>query len=47
MAHSYLLRNLDSSVWARAKQRAIDSGRSLRWIILQLVARYADGEIDL
>lgn len=39
---SYILRKIDESLWARVKARAEQEGHPLRWVILQLLARYAD-----
>jgi hypothetical protein len=47
MASNYLLRNLDAEVWRRARDRAKSEGHSIKWIILRLVALYADRGIDL
>jgi hypothetical protein len=37
---SYLLRDIDPELWAKAKARAEKEGHSLRWVIFQLVAQY-------
>lgn len=36
----YILRNIDPKLWAQFKERAESEGRSLRWIILELIRRY-------
>ena len=41
----YLLRDIPDDLWIRVKRRAADEGRSLRWIILRLLGRYADDGI--
>jgi plasmid stability protein len=46
MASNYLLRNLDADVWRRARDRAKADGRSLKYIILRLVAMYANGDVN-
>ena len=42
---SYILRDIDPKLWERVKQRAGDEGRSLRGLILWLLAKYADGKV--
>lgn len=42
---AYLIRNLDNSVWAKLKRRAEGEGRTVRAVVLSLIARYASGEI--
>jgi hypothetical protein len=37
---SYLLRDIDPTLWKKAKDRAEKEGHSLRWVIFQLVADY-------
>lgn len=37
---SYILRNIDPSLWAAFKARAEQEGHPLKWVILQLLARY-------
>lgn len=39
---AYILRNIDPDLWGRAKTRAASEGRGLRWVILTLIAWYAD-----
>ena len=39
---AYILRNIDPTLWAKAKARAAKEGRGLRWVILTLIAWYAD-----
>lgn len=39
---AYLLRDIPEDVWQRVKRRATKEGRSLRFIILALLKRYAD-----
>ena len=38
----YLVRDIPDDLWIRVKRRAAKEGRSLRWIILKLLGRYAD-----
>jgi hypothetical protein len=47
MASNYLLRGLDSTVWQRARDRAKTDGRSLKYIILRLIALYANRDLDI
>jgi hypothetical protein len=42
---AYILRDIDTDLWARVKERATREGRSLRGLILWLLQRYADGKI--
>lgn len=39
---SYLLRDIPPKLWASAKRRAAKERRPLRWIILDLLTRYAE-----
>ena len=41
-----MLRNVDGELWAAVKRRAAEEGRSVRWVILQLLWLYANHEID-
>lgn len=36
----YILRNIDPKLWKQFKVRADSEGRSLRWLILELIRRY-------
>ena len=36
----YILRNIEPKLWKQFKQRADSEGRSLRWLILELIRRY-------
>jgi hypothetical protein len=36
----YILRNIDGKLWKQFKERAESEGRSLRWIILELIRKY-------
>lgn len=40
---TYHLRTIDDDTYAAARMRAIDEGRSLRWVILCALAEYAAG----
>jgi hypothetical protein len=42
---SYILRNIDPTLWERVKARAAKEGHSLRWLFLSFLERYADGKI--
>lgn len=37
---SFILRKVDDDLWQKFKQRAQAEGRSLRWVILELIAHY-------
>ncbi len=39
---AYILRNIDAKLWQDFKARAAQEGRGLRWVILTLIAWYAD-----
>lgn len=39
---SFILRNPDKALWEAFKQRAQAEGRSLRWVILELIRRYVE-----
>lgn len=41
----FLLRDVPDSLWQRVKARAETEGRSLRGLILWLLAKYADGKV--
>lgn len=36
----YVLRGVDAPTWKRFKHRAESEGRSLRWVIVELIRRY-------
>jgi hypothetical protein len=42
---AYQIRAVDDKTWARLKSRAGKEGHSLRWLFLQWIIAYADGEI--
>lgn len=37
----YLVRDIPDDLWIRVKRRAAKEGRSLRWIIIELLRSYA------
>jgi hypothetical protein len=39
---SFILRNPDPELWSAFKARASQEGRSLRWLILELIRRYVE-----
>lgn len=43
---SFLIRDIDGELWDAVKRRAAEEGRSLRWVILELLFVYANQEID-
>ena len=44
---SYILRNIDPSLWARVKARSAAEGVPLRAIILKLLEFYAQGALSI
>jgi len=44
---AYLLHDLDPAIWDRFKQRADASGLPMRTVMLELVAAYANGAIEV
>lgn len=42
---TYLLRDIDDTLWGRVKQRARSDGLSLRMAIILLLRSYAEGKI--
>lgn len=36
----YILRNIDPSLWKKFKARAASEGRSLRWLLIELIKKY-------
>ncbi len=43
----FLLRNVDAKLWKQFRAKAIADGRTLRWVIIDLIRRYVvekDGE---
>jgi len=42
----YLVRDIPDDLWIRVKRRAAKEGRSLKWIIIALLTRYATHGID-
>jgi hypothetical protein len=38
---SYTLRKIDRETWRKAKARAENDGRTMRWVLLQLIRAYA------
>jgi plasmid stability protein len=43
---SFILRNPDPALWEAFKTRAAQEGRSLRWVLLELIRRYVDRGLD-
>lgn len=41
----FILRDVDDEVWARVKAKAKSEGRTLRGLILWLLAKYLEGKI--
>ncbi len=42
----YMVRNIDGAMWKAAKKKAQEEGRSMRWVITNLLWLYANHEID-
>ena len=38
----YLVRNIPDDLWIRVKRRAKQEGRSLRWVLIQLLRDYVN-----
>ena len=43
---NYMVRGIDGVMWKAAKQKAADEGRSMKWVIINLLWLYANHEID-
>lgn len=43
---SYIIRGIDAELWQAVKRRASADGRSLRWLILRLLALYAANGLE-
>lgn len=43
---TYLLRKIPADIWLRVKKRAATEGRSIRFIIISLLERYARKGLD-
>lgn len=43
---AFILRNPDNELWTAFKARAAREGRSLRWVILELIRRYVERGLD-
>lgn len=44
---SYILRNIESSLWARFKARSEAEGIPMRALLLLLIQAYADGKVHV
>ena len=44
---SYILRNIDPSLWARFKARSEAAGIPMRALVLLLIEAYADGTVSV
>jgi len=43
--HDYILRHIPTAVWTAFRQRAKEEGRSMKFIMIRLMARWAlDGD---
>jgi len=42
----YILRNIEPKLWKQFKQRAESEGRSLRWLLLELIKRYISNGLE-
>jgi len=36
----YILRDIDTKLWKQFKERAAAEGRSLRWVIIEMIKHY-------
>jgi len=43
---SFIIRNPDPEVWEQFKDRAASEGRTLGWVIMQLIRRYIAKGLD-
>lgn len=43
---SFILRKIDPELWEAFKARAQSEGRSLRWLVLELIRRYVEKGLD-
>jgi hypothetical protein len=43
---SFILRDPDPKLWKQFKARAASEGRTLRWVILELIRRYVEKGLD-
>jgi hypothetical protein len=42
----FIIRNIDAKLWRKFKRRAITEGHTLRWVLLELIRRYAENGLD-
>ena len=42
----YIIRNTQSELWQAFKARAAQEGRSLRWLLEELIRRYVERGLD-
>jgi hypothetical protein len=45
--NTYIIRDTKTPLWQAFKARAAREGRSLRWVLEQLITRYVDGRTAL
>ena len=42
----YIIRHTDTKLWQQFKARATKEGRSLRWLLEELIRRYVEHGLD-
>jgi len=42
----YIIRNTSTELWRAFKARAAEEGRSLRWLLEELIRRYVEKGLD-
>lgn len=43
---SFIIRKIDDGLWEKVKAQATKEGRPLRWLLLRLLALYAEHGLD-
>jgi plasmid stability protein len=43
---NFILRKVDDELWKQFRERAQSEGRSLRWLVLELIRRYIVKGLD-
>lgn len=44
---TYLFRNVDDKLWARAMKKAAEDGRNMRWLLTRLLEMFVDGDVKV
>ena len=42
----YIIRNTSTALWQAFRKRAAEEGRSLRWLLEELIRRYVEKGLD-